>query len=264
MASVQGGKDFFHNWRRNAPRVQEKPSKKPLEHQAPALKSNRLPPARAGRGLRRPSCPAGSGLCPPGHPRNQLTTSHPSVAKLDKYHAFNHTVSMPMLDPFYCAICRRYYDRHFSVACPNCGRLPLAVDELPPGETFGSASAGGLSASGQVAGAAGGGVRGPAADPRGGEPVEGPSAAAPQTPGVTRGRRGGKRQGAGAPRGNQNRLVHGRRSGYLRDFLGVFLGESRLWRGFLVLDTFVQAGDFPPDLKRSFGRLARKIREVIT
>ena len=135
-----------------------------------------------------------------------------------------------MLRPWYCSSCRKTYDKAVAFLCPYCGAPRRCPDPLC---TLDISNADICTKCPKIP-----------------DPLE----VAVRRP------RGGARQGAGAPLGNLNRLVHGRRSDNFRLALGRLIEDSSLHIIFLILARFVEAGDFPQDLKATFKTVARRVR----
>jgi len=132
---------------------------------------------------------------------------------------------MPMKIPYPCA-CRHTYDRALAFACPYCGQPAIVNPEC--------------------------------SQPLCVNDLVKPEACIP----CEKKKRGGRRPGAGAPAGNLNHLVHGRRSDLFRHGIKRLAEDPQLHLVLVVLAAFVQNGDFPPGTKAVFAQAVEKIKEV--
>jgi DNA-directed RNA polymerase subunit RPC12/RpoP len=123
-----------------------------------------------------------------------------------------------MTIPYFCVKCRHTFDRFLAFACPYCGQPAIINPECPKPLC----------------------------------PVDlvEPAACIP----CKKKKSGGPRIGAGAPFGNLNHLVHGRRSDLLRHGIKRLVSDPSLHYMLIILAQFVLAGDFPPGTKAVFSR----------
>lgn len=140
---------------------------------------------------------------------------------------------MSMKRPYYCPQCHHTYDKASAFLCPYCGTPRACPDPLCILD------------------------------------LENPDVClkCPKKPDIldavviAKPSRGGKRPGAGAPVGNLNRLIHGRKSDLFRHGLNRLISDPDLHYVFIILAQFVLTGDFPDGTKELFYKAVKKIQE---
>ena len=76
-------------------------------------------------------------------------------------------------------------------------------------------------------------------------------------------RRGGKRSGAGAPRGNLNRLVHGRRSKLIARGVEKICQDPELLAVLYLLAAFAESGSLLPETKEAVVSVAKRCGVIL-